>query len=58
MFIKKITQYEYPDGMPAFKITRTTVYILGIPLYRSIIKPNERAMKRISDRGINLELIV
>jgi hypothetical protein len=58
MFIKRITQYEYPDGMPIYKITRTTVYILGIPFYRSIKKPNEKVISMIKEKNINLELIV
>jgi hypothetical protein len=56
MFIKKITHYEYPDGMPIYKITRSTVYILGIPFYRSIKKPNERAISMIKKHKVDIEL--
>jgi hypothetical protein len=58
MLIKRITMYEYPDGMPIYKITQTVVYFCGIPVYRSIKKPGERVINMIKERNINLELIV
>ncbi|MDR1458886.1 MAG: hypothetical protein LBI60_01550 [Bacteroidales bacterium] len=57
MFIKRITKYEYPDGMPIYKITQTVVYFCGIPIYQSIKKPCAKAIDMIHAKKIDLELI-
>ena len=56
MFIKKITQYEYPNGMRYCKITKSTVYFFGLPVYRSIKMPCNKEMQKLHEANIKIEL--